>query len=296
MRSLGVPINAVFMTLGAASLLALLMLLFSSSAAFMRQPARWRVDETRLGTWACLGLVCQPGAFYYLTQFPYTFVLITALLFVTLTRAPAILSCPPAAAPALAALSAFACTLSYPSSFLFAVYPFAQFVADKRFFDPRSGLKLAGWGAIFLSGTFVVCLIFRIKFGMFWLYFVHHSQYPHATPIVSTLSVVTDLIRVGSENERLTFLWYAFGLTLVGLRLPQVHREPSFWFVVVMLAFFPANGTWVGLYRYYVLGLPLFVLLGAAECGGWLKGAYLLLGILLQFGVLYPKYIAGNLI
>jgi hypothetical protein len=141
-----------------------------------------------------------------------------------------------------------------------------------------------------------VCLIFRFKFGMFWLYFINHNQYPHDTPIVSTLPVLTDLIRNAGENERLTFLWYAFGLTVVGLRVPKVHREPSFWFVVLMLVFFPANGTWVGLYRYYVLGLPLFVLLGAAECAGWLKGAYLVLGILLQFGVLYPKYIAGHLI
>ncbi len=296
LRALRVPINTVFMVLGAAAFLALLLLVFSYSAAFMREPARWRVDETRLGVWACLGLVCQPGGFYCLTQFPYAFVLITALLFVTLTRAPALLACPPTAASPLAVFVGFACTLSYPSSFLFAVYPFAQFIYDKRFFDVRSWLKLAGWGAVFLSGTFLVCLIFRFKFGMFWLYFINHNQYAHDTPIVSTLSVVTDLIRNAGENERLTFLWYAFGLTLVGLRVPRVHREPSFWFVVLMLVFFPANGTWVGLYRYYVLGLPLFVLLGAAECAGWLKGAYLVVGILLQFGVLYPKYIAGHLI
>jgi hypothetical protein len=260
----------------------------------MRDPEEWSPRAAQLGSWACTGAVCQPGGFYYLTHFPYTFVLLTAFLFRLLTTAPRRLGCPPRLGTGIAALSAFWSALSYPTAFLFALYPFADFLSDRRY-DARRWMKLIAWVGVFLSGTLCVCLIFYFKFGMFWLYFVHQAQYARLAPFVSTPSVLVDLLRAGNENERLTFLWYAFGITVIGLRLRNAHREPSLWFVLLVLLFYPATGTWISIYRYYLLALPMFVLLGAADCSRWLKIGYFVAGLFLQFGVLYPKYLDGAL-
>lgn len=295
LRALGVPLSAVFVVLSAAALLALLVLLSAHARVLMRDSGRWTPAGRRIGTWACLGLVCQPGSFYYLTQFPYAFVLLTALLFLILSRAPAALGCSPPWGTRIAAALGFWSGLSYPSAFFFGVYPLVEFISEKGYADLRRWRNLAGWGVVFFSGTLCVCLLFYVDFGMFWLYFVHQAQFRPPARIDHTFPVVMDLLRSGNENERLTFLWYAFGLTVVGLRIPKVHLEPALWFVVLVLLFYPATGSWICLYRYYLVSLPLFVLLGAADCSSWLKGAYLLLGLLLQFEILYPRYLEGNL-
>jgi hypothetical protein len=293
--AVGLSLDVLFVVTTAAALLALLLLLYRHAPVLMADPKHWAAAEGRLGLWACAGLVCQPGGFYYLMHFPYTFVLLTAFLYRILTTAPARLRCSPRLGAWLGALAAFGSSLSYPTVFLFALYPFAGFVSERRYADVRSWLRLAAWAAVFFSGTLCVCLIFYFKFGMFWLYFTHQAQFSRAPPFVSTLSVVVDLLRKGDENERLTFLWYGFGATVIGLRLPNARREPSLWFVLLVLFFYPATGTWICLYRYYLLVLPMFALLGAARCPWWLKTGYLASGLVLQFYLLYPKYLSGDL-
>jgi hypothetical protein len=295
LRALGVPIPAVFIAVAVFALLALLVLIFKHARVLLRDPEGWTDQGPRIGTWACLGLVCQPASFYYLTQFPYTFVLLTAFLFLLLTRAPAVLRCTPRWGTGLAAGLGFWSGLSYPSAFFFTIYPLVELISERGYRDFRRLRRLAGWGVVFFSGTLCVCLVFYFKFGMFWLYFVHQAQYHREAPIVNTFLIVMDLLRDGNENERLTFLWYAFGLTVVCLRVRKIHLEPSLWFVLFVLLFYPATGSWIGVYRYYLVGIPLFVLLGAADCSRWLKGAYLLLGLLLQLELLYPRYLDGNL-
>jgi hypothetical protein len=296
LRALGVPLNVVFIVLAALSLLALLLLLSRYAGVLMRDSRQWTARNSWMGAWACLGLVSQPGGFYYLTQFPYTFVLLTALLFLILSRAPALLGFTPRWGTRTAAVLGFWSGLSYPSAFFFGIYPLVEFISEKGYADIRRWMTLVGWGVVFLSGTLCVCLIFYFEFGMFWLYFVHQAQFRPAGGIARTFPIVVDLLRNGNENERLTFLWYAFGLTLVCLRVRHIHREPALWFTLLVLLFYPATGSWICLYRYYLVSLPLFALLGAADCSAWLKGAYLICGLLLQFDILYPKYLEGHLI
>lgn len=295
LRALGVSFEKIFVGTAAAGLLALLVLLFRHALVFMKAPHAWAREEKEVGLWTCVGLLCQPGGFYLLTHFPYTFVLLTALLFRILTTTPERLRCSPRFATGLGALAAFWSSLSYPTVFLFALYPFAGFVSERRYRDVRRWLQLAAWIAVFFSGTLCVCLIFYFKFGMFWLYFVHQAQYPRAAPLVNTVSVVVDLLRAGNENERLTFLWYAFGFSVICLRLGNAYREPSLWFAMLVLLFFPMTGSWIDIYRYYLLASPMFVLLGATSCSRGLKAAYLATGLILQFQILYPKYLNGEL-
>jgi hypothetical protein len=296
LRAFGASLDAVFVGTAAATLLILLVLLARHAPVFMRNPEEWSPHEGKLGLWACTGVVCQPGGFYHLTHYPYAFMLLTAFLFRILTIAPMRLGLSPRLGTWIAALSAFWCTLSYPTAFLFALYPFAGFVSDRRYGDARRWMKLVAWIGLFFSGTLCVCLIFYFKFGTFWLYFIHQAQYPHHAALVNTFSVLVDLLRAGNENERLTFLWYAFGITVICLRLRNAHREPSLWFVLLVLFFCPATGAWTSIYRYYLVALPMFVLLGATDCSRWLKLGYLVAGVLVQFGVLYPKYLDGALI
>lgn len=295
LRALGVSFDKIFVGTAAACLLGVLVLLSRDALVFMRTPETWTREEREVGWWACTGILCQPGGFYLLTHFPYTFVLLTMLLFRILTTAPERLGCPRRFAAALGALAVFWSSLSYPTVILFALYPFAGFMSERRYGDVRRWMRLAAWIAVFFSGTLCVCLIFYFEFGSFWLYFLHQAEYPRATPFAGTLSVVVDLLRAGNENERLTFLWYAFGFTVVCLRLKNAWREPSLWFALLVLVFYPAMGSWISICRYYVLAFPMFVLLGATSCSRWLKAGYLATGLVLQFQILYPKYLSGNL-
>ncbi len=156
-------------------------------------------------------------------------------------------------APAVAAGLGFWSGLSYPSGHFFFLYPFLDFLRGQDFRKPRGWVVLALWGAVFAGSTLLVCLIFQYKFGMFWLYFIHHAQNNDTRG--NFFSLVNYLLRYGHENERLSFLWYAFGFILVSLRLPKPWREPSYWFVIVALAFTPATGRWVCLYRYDLMAI-----------------------------------------
>lgn len=294
-RALGVSFDYVFIATAAASLLVLLVLSFRNALVFMSAPQTWAPRERHLGLWTCAGLLCQPGGFYLLTHFPYAFVFLLALMFRILTMMPARLRCSPRIGTWLAAFVAFWSSLSYPTMFLFALYPFGRFVSEGPYRNVRGWMRLALWMGVFCSGILCVCLIFYFKFGVFWLYFQHQAQYPRGAALVSTLSVLVDLLRAGCENERLTFLWYAFGFTVICLRLRNAHREVSLWFVLLVLVFYPATGSWIGIYRYYLLAFPMFVLLGATSCSRLLKIGYLAVGLVLQFCVLYPQYLNGRL-
>ena len=294
LKALGLPLNTLYLVLAAVCLIALLSLLFRHSRLlFLNSAATGEAAARRIGAWACVGLLCQPGSFYFLTQFPYSFCLLTGLLFIVIRREPKALGIPERVAPAVAAGLGFWSGLSYPSGHFFFLYPFLDFLRGQDFRKPRGWVVLALWGAVFAGSTLLVCLIFQYKFGMFWLYFIHHAQNNDTRG--NFFSLVNYLLRYGHENERLSFLWYAFGFILVSLRLPKPWREPSYWFVIVALAFTPATGRWVCLYRYDLMAMPLFALLGATECSAWLKLAYLGMGLYFQFGDLYPKYLSGNL-
>ncbi len=299
LRALGLSLNAVFLSQAALLLLGLMTLLGRYSHYFLREVGgREARSQRALGAWSCAALVCQPGSFYFLTQFPYTFTLLTGFLFLIFYRMG--LEAGARKFKIAAAVSGAWTGLAYPTGFFFLVYPFADFL-KKAVQQKVLGLgKIFFWFGVFGFGTLAVCLIFYYKFDLFWLYFEHNAQYSRTGG--NPFGVLWDLFQVGSMNERLTFLWYAVGVVLIGFLAHQPWREPSFYFLLLAILFSPLTGSWICLYRHYLLCLPLGALLGSGcqnqRPRGWqtgLRAAYLLCGLVLQIYYLMPRFLQGQL-
>jgi hypothetical protein len=275
-----VPLEKLFAFNGAILTLVLLCLLYRFPDQLLT--TRASSASSSLGLWACLGIVMQPGSFYFLTQFPYAFVLLTGFLFLLLYRKPG--------AKPLAALLGSWYSMAYPTGALFVVFPLADSLKAR---DLKKRAQALGWCAIFLFGILFVSVLFKIQFNDFWLYFKHNAQYPvHGS---GPVSVILDLLSQGHVNERLTFLWYALGFLLILLRFKGAAREPAVYFVAAVLFFSPSTGRWICIYRHYLLCLPLGALIGTAELRPFWKLAFFAAGGYLQFFAFLPKYQAGNL-
>ncbi|MBI3533897.1 MAG: hypothetical protein HY072_00200 [Deltaproteobacteria bacterium] len=243
----------------------------------------------QIGIWASLWMFVQPGSFYYLTAFPYIFTVFLLFCSLLLIQHPKTHTKP--VFQRLSDLFAFWASFSYPT----AICGVLLDIPSRAKILSGSGFKKLLWrGFIYSLGILMVSTIFKVLFDNFWLYFEHHAQYPRTEG--SPFNVIYGLITGGHENERLTFLWYGFGLLVITLKLPNIFKMRSFWFINAIYFFTFFNDSWISIYRYYLLMFPMGALLGATPVSSWLKIVYFILGLSLQLAKFLPSYVSGNLV
>lgn len=234
-----------------------------------------------------------PGAFYFLTGFPYSFMLtLFSLYLYYLYRAEA------RGRRYILPLIAVLISLCYPSAFLTAIIPFIFVIreylsgGEKRSIGSAAG-KLAYYIIPFALGPFLLSLYFYLKFDDFLL--ILHFQEKYARQWNFPLTVIwrslIDYPALYVENAALLYYGMVFFI------FARYRTKAELVGYVLLLYFFsPATGSVMSIYRHYLMLFPTAMIIGASDRPTWVKVAYVAVGLALSLLRFYPIFMKGHLI
>ena len=240
-----------------------------------------------------IALAATPTAFYYLTGFPYSLILVLVAAYLCFLYGPDARG-RRYALPALALLI----SLSYPPAFLAAVIPLVmvlkQFMKKEHRPSVTTGLKdLAYYVVPFALGPLLLSAYFYFKFDDFFL--ITHFQAKYYRSWDFPLSVIWQSFlkfpALYVENASVLF----YGLILVVFAPYRLKSELIAYFVL-FLFFSPATGSITSVYRHYLLLFPAAMIIGSSPRPLWVKAVYIALGLLLSLLRFYPIFMNGRLI
>lgn len=240
-----------------------------------------------------VALAATPAAFYFLTGFPYSFILALFTAYLYCLYTPNIRG-RRYALPILALVI----SLSYPPAFLTAIIPLVLVV--KRFFKkedhPRitAGLKdLAYYLVPFALGPLLLSTYFYFKFDDFFLITHFQAKYYRnwAFPLTVVWQSLLQFPALYVENA--SFLFY--GLTLL-IFAPYRLKSELIAYFVLFLFFSPATGSITSVYRHYLLLFPAAMVIGTSPRPFWVKAVYIAVGFILSLLRFYPIFLSGRLI
>ncbi len=240
-----------------------------------------------------VALAATPGAFYYLTGFPYGFILFLFGLYLYYFYHPE-------ARGRLFILPAVALlfSLSYPSAFLAAVIPLVSVI--RRFRDDdsagrvKNALKESAYYLVpFALGPLLLSLYFYLRFDDF-LMIVHFQDKYHRSwgfPLTVIWDSFLQFPTLYVENASVLF----FGMILLVFAPFRLKPELVAYFLVFYF-FSPTTGSVVSVYRHYLFLFPAAMIIGVSSRPLWLKVVYILLGLSLALGRFFPIFMNGRLI
>jgi hypothetical protein len=236
-------------------------------------------------------LVAMPGSFYLLTAYPYVFELalgiVYCLIFYTARRYSWRWQI------VLVGL-AIAVGMAYPTGCLLAVLPCGSLLLERDTPVLRRVLACAWYILPFGLGIALVCLILYGRFGDFWLYFRHQAQPNFGRGGGNPVTTLWEIFHSPQISEALTLGWYVAGLGIF-VRRPLRVRPEALAFVALTMLVPLATGNATGIYRQCLLAFPFLFWIAESERPLWLTSAYLLSGILINAGRLFPMYVRGHL-
>ncbi len=240
-----------------------------------------------------VALASLPGAFYFLTGFPYSFMLaLFSLYLYYLYRAEA------RGRKYLLPIIAVLISLSYPSAFLTAVIPFIMVV--REYFSDRKNRSigsvtkdLAYYLLPFALGPLLLSLYFYLTFDDFLL--ILHFQEKYARqwnfPLIVIWRSLTEYPALYVENVAL--LYYG----LIFIVFPRYRSKPELvGYFLLFYLFSPATGSIMSVYRHYLLLFPAAMIIGSSDRPLWVKISYAALGLALSLLRFFPIFMNGRLI
>ncbi len=248
----------------------------------------------RMAAWVgTIALAATPSAFYFLTGFPYSFILFLFGLYLYYLYRPQ--------APGrsyILPLAALLFSLSYPSAFLAAVIPLFIIIRRFRSGDPatrsREILRESAFHLLpFILGPLLLSLYFSFKFDDF-LMIVHFQEKYHRSwgfPLTVIWDSLLQFPALYVENASVLF----YGLALM-VFVPYRMKSELVAFYLVLFFFSPATGSITSVYRHYLLLFPAAMIIGTSARPLWLKIVYILLGLALALGRFFPIFLGGRLI
>jgi len=244
--------------------------------------------DYRIAFVALIALLIYPGAFYYLTSFPYaTLLLLSTVVFYLLeTRRLRWLWLPTAML-----------AVTYPSGAMIGLPILYMTVAKWRQLVTRDREYLV---VAMLSIPVAILVYFGYywyAFDDFWLYVHFQSQsfFAHepSFPLWVIYRSLSSLPFGGPINASLT-------LAILSAAVFYTRRLPGTWqwFLFGILLFTPTMGTTVCYYRHIVVAWPLAVMIALA-CDSsqrrWLLPLYVVAAIYVNWWLLLPAYKTGTL-
>lgn len=251
----------------------------------------WSGGKTALiGT---IALAATPSAFYYLTGFPYSFILFLFsiylyYLYTPLARGRLLLL------PTIA----LALSLTYPSAFLTAVIPLTWLLNKLRKKEisgrPSILLKHFCYYVIpFLLGPLLLSAYFYFRFDDFLLFVHFQEKYSRGWDFPLTVITNSLLQFPITYVENSTILFY--GLTFIVFFRYRIKPELIVYLLVLFL-FSPATGSVMSIYRHYLLLFPAAMVIGTSNRPLWLKLAYIAWGLSLAIMRFFPLFMKSRLI
>lgn len=264
-----------------------------------------RLGDAKAALIGIVALAATPTAFYYLTGFPYSFILVlfaAYLYYLYELKAPGrtlIL-------PILAVLI----SLSYPSAFLMAIIPVVMLINQYRKMARRPSLSglfkdLSYYVIPFALGPLLLSIYFYFKFDDFLL--ILHFQEKYERNWGFPLAVIWQSLKYFQFSTQAHFmqiehtyfaanfiiLWYGL---IFFIFAPYRTKPELVAFVLLLYLFSPATGSVFSIWRHYVLLIPAVMMIAMSPRPGWLKYAYIALGLFLALFIYFPIYIKGFLV
>ncbi len=237
-------------------------------------------------------LASTPNAFYFLTGFPYSFMLVLFCAYILYLYNPEFKG-RIYVLPAIA----FLISLSYPSAFLTAVIPFVMVIRSFFRQRERSWARLVrnlGYHlAPFALGPFLLSLYFYFTFDDFLLILHFQEKYNRQWNFPFTVIWRSFVKYPLWYVENATLLYY--GVVLLAFARYRVKPELAVYSIVFYL-FSPTTGTLMSIYRHFVLIFPAPMIVGASRRPLWVKLLFILLGFGLSLWRFYPIFMKGRLI
>jgi len=238
-------------------------------------------------------LASVPGGFYFLTGFPYGFMLVLFSLYLYyLYRTGA------RGRKYLLPIIAVGISLSYPSAFLTAIIPFimviGEYFSKGKNLSAASALKeLAYYIFPFALGPLLLSVYFYFRFDDFLL--ILHFQEKYARQWNFPLTVIwRSLVNYPLLYvENLALLYY--GLIFIIFPRYRTRWELVGYFLLFYL-FSPTTGSIMSIYRHYLLLFPAAMIIGSSDRPMWFKISYAALGLALSLLRFYPIFMNGRLI
>lgn len=243
-----------------------------------------------IGTTALASL---PGAFYFLTGFPYSFMLVLFSLYLYYlyqkeARGRKYLI------PVIAVLI----SLSYPSAFLTAIIPLIMVI--RGYFLDRNGRSVGGavrdliyYLLPFALGPILLSFYFYLKFDDFLM--ILHFQEKYARQWNFPLTVIwrsfMEYPLLYVENAALLY----YGLIFIVFPRYRIKAELVGYFLLFYF-FSPTTGSIMSIYRHYLLLFPAAMIVGTSDRPMWVKISYAALGLVLSLLRFYPIFMNGHLI
>ena len=240
---------------------------------------------------AAISLICLlmfPGSFYFLTAFPYALYLLLAVTAMYLLDSEQYI---------WLAVPCAALTVTYPSGGVIALPILWVLITKFRQLSPKNKISLIA--ALVAIGVALMAyfLYYYWRFDNFFLYFTIQSQsyYAHE-PTFPLLSIARSLIDQSWNSPVTLILIFVIAVTT----LCYTPKLPVSWqiYMFSLLLFTPSAGTTDCYYRHIVVAYPLFVMVALVVTGArrrWLLPLYVVICLVLIYGVYLPAYKAGAL-
>ena len=288
------PIALKVLSLGQVALgLKILPYLFGLFGFMLFFSLLVRLADGKAALIGTIALAATPNAFYYLTGFPYSFILFIFTAYLHLLYTPS-----RRGRRYLLPLTAFCLSLSYPSAFLAALIPTVMVFNQYRRRTPTTTPAMIARELLyhlipFALGPLMLSLYFYIKFDDLLL--IIHFQEKYARNWAFPLTVIWDSLlqfpALYVENASALFYGLAFLLFA-----PYRLKPELVVFAAVLFFFSPATGSITSVYRHYIILFPVAMMMGTSQRPLWVKIAYIALGLALALFRFYPIFMGGRLI
>lgn len=300
------PIALKVFSLGQVAFgLQFLPYLFTLIGFFLLYNLLLRLADYKTAVTGIISLAATPTAFYYLTGFPYSLILVLLagyLLYLYHPGAPGRIYILP--------LLGILVSLSYPSAFLTAIVPLVMVLNEYRKKARRPGWvvlikDLFYYLAPFALGPLLLSIYFYFKFDDFLM--ILHFQEKYERNWDFPLAVIWQSLKYFQftcdahfmEIEHTYFaadfiiLWYGL---IFFIFAPYRTKPELVAYVILLYLFSPATGTVFSIWRHYVLLIPAVMMIACSPRPNWLKYIFIAAGLFLALAVYFPIYIRGYLV
>ena len=262
-------------------------------------------SDAKVALTGLIALAATPTAFYYLTGFPYSLILVLFTgylyyLYNVKARGRIVIL------PLLGVLI----SLSYPSAFLTAIIPLVMLINRYRKSNQRPSITEAAkdllfYLAPFALGPLILSIYFYFKFDDFLLILHFQEKYernwgfPLAVIWQSLkhfqLTCSAHFMQVEHTYFAANFIVLWYGLVFF-VFTPYRTKPELVAFVAMLFLFSPTTGSIFSIWRHYVLLIPAVMMIAMSGRPAWLKYGYLALGLLIALIIYFPTYIKGYLV
>lgn len=268
------------------------MLIISWLAFYLSLLLIYRITDQKLGSKAALmttiTILVFPASFFYLTAFPYSLMLLFAVLaFYLLEKNKYAVLIPLTGALAL----------TYPSGSLIIIPLIYYFIKRRKEETGRNKKLLLAAIAAPVFALILYGLYYQIEFGDFFLYLKFQSQSYYSHQMNFPLMVIWDSLRnlPVTDPVNISLLFTFLGLLIFyNKKIPATYQI----FMWAILLFTPTMGTTVCYYRHIIVAFPLYIMIGSSidsHRRRFLVQFYLVAALILNWLFFIPAYRSGNL-